>query len=299
MNDRTRTEPPAPDVDPSNITEIAAGVFVIPDNRVPLVPNIGIVLGEKAALVIDCGMGPRNGAKVLEAAKRVAGERHLILTLTHFHPEHGFGAQAFSGEAEILYNRAQGDELTAKGAAYLKMFGSFGAPVAAALEGTELVAADSFWEGNEHSLDLGGRTVEMRSWGRAHTQADQIVWLPDQRILFTGDLAENRIFPIFPWFPPEDADIDAARWRAALADMEAMTPRTVVPGHGEVGGAEILQAVGSYLDSIAARVGALQGDGLSVEAMVEKITAEMTAAHPDWDAPEWIGFAVRYHADHR
>lgn len=52
--------------------EVSAGVFVIPDRRVELVPNIGIVLGEKAALVIDTGIGPRNGALVLEQARRLA-----------------------------------------------------------------------------------------------------------------------------------------------------------------------------------------------------------------------------------
>ena len=72
-----------------------------------------------------------------------AGERRkLILTLTHFHPEHGFGAQAFKGDAQIIYNRAQRDELQAKGEAYLGMFRRFGPNVAAALEGTELVMPD-------------------------------------------------------------------------------------------------------------------------------------------------------------
>ena len=99
--------PPPPIVDISGTREIASGVYVIPDQRVPLVPNIGVVLGDDAALVIDTGMGPKNGASVYEAAKRVAGGRRLILTITHFHPEHGFGAQAFKGKAHIFYNAAQ------------------------------------------------------------------------------------------------------------------------------------------------------------------------------------------------
>ena len=89
--------PPPPDVDPAGLLEIASGVFVIPDRRVPLVPNIGIVLGEEAALVVDTGMGPANGQRVLDAARRVAGARKLILTITHFHPEHGFGARRSKG----------------------------------------------------------------------------------------------------------------------------------------------------------------------------------------------------------
>ncbi len=99
--------------------EVASGVFVIPDDRVPLVPNVGIVVGERAALVVDTGIGPRNGRYVLGQARRLAGDRPLYLTTTHFHPEHGFGAQAFRGAATIIYNRAQRDELRRKGGAYL------------------------------------------------------------------------------------------------------------------------------------------------------------------------------------
>ena len=54
---------PRPIVDPSAIKEIAPGVFVICDRRVPLVPNIGIILGSNAALVVDTGMGPANGRR--------------------------------------------------------------------------------------------------------------------------------------------------------------------------------------------------------------------------------------------
>ena len=79
--------------------EVAGGVFVIPDNRVPLVPNVGIAVGDRAALVIDTGLGPRNGAHVLDQARRLAGDRPLYLTMTHFHPEHGYGAQTFAGAA--------------------------------------------------------------------------------------------------------------------------------------------------------------------------------------------------------
>ena len=216
--------PPPPNVDPAALDEIAEGVFVIRDRRVPLVPNIGIILGGDAALVVDTGMGPANGRKVLEAARRLAGTRPLILTLTHYHPEHGFGAQAFKGAARITYNRAQRDELQAKGEAYLNMFKTFGPGVAAALEGTEIVMPDDVYDGPSAEIDLGGRKVELRNWGLAHTRGDQVVWLPAERILFTGDLAEERIFPIFPWFPPDDTDLDAARWASILGELEAWKP---------------------------------------------------------------------------
>ena len=76
--------------------------------------------------------------KPLFASRRA---RRLILTITHFHPEHGFGAQAFKGAAHITYNRAQRDELQAKGQAYLGMFRTFGPGVAEALSETDIVSA--------------------------------------------------------------------------------------------------------------------------------------------------------------
>src|SRR5215210_5844590 len=93
-----------PPVVHGNPVEVAGGVFVIPDGRVPLVPNIGVIVGDRAALVIDCGLGPRNGAITHQIARTLAGDRPLYLTLTHFHPEHGFGAQAFR-DTTILYNQ--------------------------------------------------------------------------------------------------------------------------------------------------------------------------------------------------
>jgi glyoxylase-like metal-dependent hydrolase (beta-lactamase superfamily II) len=288
--------PPSPDVDPSGIREVARGVFVIPDRRVPLVPNIGIVLGSEAALVVDTGMGPANGRKVLEAARRVAGGRRLILTLTHFHPEHGFGAQVFKGAARIVYNRAQRDELQAKGDAYLGMFRGFGPSVAAALEGTEFVMPDEGYDGGSHVLELGGRKVELRTWGLAHTCGDQVVWLPAERILFTGDLAEERIFPIFPWFPPDDADLDATRWAGILAELESWSPAIVVPGHGGVGGPEILAAVRGYMVDLDQRVAAERHAGKAADAIVAELGPKIRAEHPDWSSPEWIDFAIRYYA---
>ena len=130
MTDSETGEPQLPPPTVSGAPqEVAPGVYVVPDARVPLVPNIGIVLGEQKALVVDTGMGPANGERVLAAARALAGDRQIVLTVTHFHPEHGYGAQAFRDTA-IVYNRAQLEELRAKGDAYLAMFRTFGDGVA-------------------------------------------------------------------------------------------------------------------------------------------------------------------------
>ncbi len=69
--------PPPPLIKPEGLRQVSAHVHVIPDNSVPMVPNVGIIVGERAALVVDTGLGPRNGATVLAAAQKVAGARAL------------------------------------------------------------------------------------------------------------------------------------------------------------------------------------------------------------------------------
>ncbi len=290
----TAPPPPPPTVDVSALTSIADGVFVIGDRRVPLVPNIGIVVGEHSALVIDTGMGGRNGRAVLDLARSLAGERKLYLTLTHFHPEHGYGAHVFKGQAHILYNRAQGDDLANKGLGYLEMFRGMGPAIEAALADVTLVAADELYDGAEYALDLGGRSVLLKTWGRAHTNGDQIVFLPREGVLFTGDLAEEKTFPIFPWFPPHDMDIDGGRWVQALNECLALTPRIVVPGHGDVGGPEILTGARDYIVAVRDQVAEALAEGKSENMIINTIRARMLAGYPDWHFPEWIDFAVRY-----
>ena len=155
---------------------------------------------------------------------------------------------------------------------------------------------DETYAGSSTTLDLGGRKVELRTWGLAHTRGDQAIWLPTEKILFTGDLAEERIFPIFPWFPPDDADLDGARWAAILSEMEGWSPRIVVPGHGDVGDVEVLRAVRTYMLDLAQRVAERRKAGQSADQIVASLSHVIRSEHPDWSSPEWIDFAIRYYA---
>jgi glyoxylase-like metal-dependent hydrolase (beta-lactamase superfamily II) len=271
--------------------EIASGVFVIPDRHTPLAPNIGVVVGDRAALVIDTGMGPRNGAIVHEIARDLAGDRPLFLTITHFHPEHGFGAQAFP-DATIVYNRAQHEEFQDKGQAYLQMFRGFGSEVAQQLEEVVLVQSHVVYDGAA-DLDLGGNRVQLRTWGPAHTRGDQVVFLPAERVLFTGDLVENGSFPIFPFFPPHDADVDARAWIGVLEELQRLDPTIVVPGHGDVGDASLIAAAREYLELLQAETTRLAREGLDVDAIIATLEPRLRARYPGWTAPEWIASGVR------
>ncbi|WBB58311.1 MBL fold metallo-hydrolase [Streptomyces sp. WMMC500] len=271
--------------------QVADGVHVIPDGRTELVPNVGIVVGEEAALVVDTGLGPRNGAYVLERARRLAGGRRLYLTLTHFHPEHGYGAQAFKGVATIVAPRAQRDELRRKGAAYLDMFRGLGPAVAAELEGTELVAPDVVHDGDA-AIDLGGHTAVLRPVGPAHTVGDQVV-LVDDRVLFGGDLLETRIFPITPYFPPHDTDVDPRRWIDVLDRLAALAPEVVVPGHGEVTDSSVIGDVRDYLTYVRTEADRLRAAGVPADEAATAIDRSARDRWPTWERPEWITLAVR------
>lgn len=278
---------PEPIVDVTTAREIARDLVVIPNHGVPLVPNIGIVGGHDAVLVVETGLGPQNAEAVLKFAADFAGGRELFLTTTHFHPEHAFGAQTFTDAATYLINRAQAEDLQKKGAGYLDMFSGLGESVARRLEGVRLVQPDVVYD-QSYELDLGGRVVRLRATGRAHSSGDQVVEVPDAAALFTGDLVEAGQFAIFPWFPPHDTDVSGIRWLAVMQRLVAESPRIVVPGHGDIGTAQLLTDVRDYLRLLRDETWTRRDSAMSEQTIVEEVRALMLTYHPEWVGQEWI-----------
>jgi glyoxylase-like metal-dependent hydrolase (beta-lactamase superfamily II) len=278
----------APVVDVGGAEEIAHDLVIIPNRRVPLVPNIGVIGGERSVLVVETGIGPRNAEKVLEFALDYAKGRRLYLTTTHFHPEHAYGAQAFS-DATYVVNRAQAEDLRVKGPGYLEMFRGLGESVARELEGVTLVTPDVVYD-ESYELDLGGRVVELRATGRAHSKGDQVVRVDD--VLFTGDLVETGQFAIFPWFPPHDVDVSGLRWIDVMRRLEAEPPGVVVPGHGDLGGPELLTNTRDYLELLRDETWRRRDSAMDEKEIAAEVTEVLTGLHPDWTDREWIGMGV-------
>jgi glyoxylase-like metal-dependent hydrolase (beta-lactamase superfamily II) len=278
---------PDPVVRVTDVQELARDLVVIPNRWVPLVPNIGLIGGTHSVLVVDTGMGPANAETVLKFAADFADGRTLYLTTTHFHPEHAFGAQVFAGEATFLINRAQAEDLKVKGPGYIEMFKGLGESVARRLEGVRLAAPDVVYD-HEHDLDLGGRVVRLRATGRAHSKGDQVITVPDAGVMFTGDLVEAGQFAIFPWFPPHDTDVSGIRWLAVMDRLAAESPQVVVPGHGDVGGPQLLADVRDYLQLLRDETWVRRDSAMSEETIAEEVAALMIARHPEWDGQEWI-----------
>ncbi|MFH8408783.1 MBL fold metallo-hydrolase [Streptomyces sp. NPDC018019] len=282
---------PEPVVRVSGARDIAHDLLVIPDQGVQLVPNIGIIGGRDALLVVDTGLGPRNAEQVLKFAADHARGRRLYLTTTHFHPEHAFGAQAFTGAATYLANRDQAADLATKGPGYLEMFRQLGASAARHLEGVRLVRPDIVYD-RSYDLDLGGRVVHLRATGRAHSKGDQVVGVPDADVLFTGDLVEAGQFAIFPWFPPHDTDVSGTRWLAVTERLAARSPRVVVPGHGDIGGPQLLADTRDYLAALRDETWIRRDAAVGERTIADEITELMIRRHPRWTGREWIGRGV-------
>ena len=278
---------PDPIVQVTDVQEVARDLVVIPNRRVQLVPNIGIIGGTHSVLVVETGMGPRNAEKVLAFAADYARGRELYLTTTHFHPEHAFGAQVFAGQATYLLDQAQADDLASKGPGYLGMFRGLGEPVARQLEGVELAAPDVVYDGS-YDLDLGGRVVQLRATGRAHTKGDQVITVPDAGVMFTGDLVETGQFAIFPWFPPHDTDVSGTRWITVMERLAAAHPQVVVPGHNDIDGPQLLTDVHDYLTLLRDETWRRQDSAMGEDTIAAEVADLMIERHPDWEGREWI-----------
>src|SRR5215831_21197885 len=115
---------PAPDplVRENATVKVAPHTYVIPDNNVGLVPNVGIVTGSRGTLVIDPGLGRRNGETVLKEAAKVSRNDALFIASTHFHPEHTTGYVAFPLSAKYVNSTVQEAEFEQNGMQMVRTF---------------------------------------------------------------------------------------------------------------------------------------------------------------------------------
>jgi glyoxylase-like metal-dependent hydrolase (beta-lactamase superfamily II) len=276
----------APLVASGTTREIAEHVYVIPDQRINVIPNIGIIVGRDGVLVVDTGMGPRNAETVLNEVKKITSKPVAYLTITHFHPEHGMGAQAFPASTIVIYPTAQKIELLEKGPAMMKEFSGVSPEIADLLKPVKLRMPNITFS-EEAEVDLGDFPVRLLHWNSAHTRGDSFVFLPKQRIIFGGDVVINRFFPIMA-----DSDSSGTNWIQTLERLEKLDPAIVVPGHGEVGNVALIESMHEYLVFVRNRVQEMKSQGISLTEVETKLDPEVRAKYKDWDNPQWIKNAI-------
>lgn len=285
---------PPPYVQTSKTVRVTEHIWVIPDGRVALVPNIGIVVGNKATLVIDAGLGIRNGQATLEEARKVSRNAITYLASTHFHPEHTTGFQVFPAQNQLVRAAVQQQEVVASIQEYIDLFRKMSPVHAELLKGVRPRLPDITFE-RDVEVDLGGITARLFTLGPAHTLGDTFVLIKEEGVLFCGDVVTNRFYPIFP-----DMKSDGNNWISVTAQLAAMNPRIVIPGHGEVGDGLLITRESTLLRDLRTRTARLKREGKTVEAAVQLLIVEMRAAYPQWEAPDYLANGIRrFYADAR
>jgi glyoxylase-like metal-dependent hydrolase (beta-lactamase superfamily II) len=239
-------------------------------------PNIGIVVGDRATLVVDTGLGPRNGAIVMKQAEKLAEAPNLYLTTTHFHPEHAMGEQAFPPRTLIIRPAAQQDEMNKHSAELMDLFRGFSAQSKELLADVKMRPPDIVFD-KEIRVDLGGVTARLFWWGPAHTLGDEMIFVEQDRVLIPGDIVQDKIVPNMP-----NADASVKNWLAILDQLEPLQPRFIVPDHGVLGDGSLIAKERAFLLDLQTRSLALKRQGKSAEEAATMVTAEFKTKYPDW-----------------
>jgi glyoxylase-like metal-dependent hydrolase (beta-lactamase superfamily II) len=269
--------PAAPPVAPlvrEGVTDkVSAHVHVIPDNSVPMVPNVGIVVGSRATLVIDTGLGARNGAAVMREVAKVSTNTELYLVTTHVHPEHDLGAGGFPATTKMIRSKDQVDEIATSGLEMAKRFAGFSPLNAELLQGAEFRKADIVFE-KAHTLDLGGVTVRFMSMGFNHTRGDTATFVEPDKVLFSGDVAMTLL-------PSVGAGAHLNQWLTSQDRFTALQPSRVVPSHGPIGDASIMTRTRTFISTVQRRAAELKKAGKTLD---ETVTALQTELAPTFGA---------------
>jgi len=266
--------------------KLASHTYVIPDGNVGLVPNVGIVVGSRATLVIDPGLGRRNGETVLREVAKVSKNTEVYIASTHFHAEHTTGYVAFPPSAKYVNSTVQEAEFAESGMPMVQMFSKRSPATADILkDAARRPAAITF--DREYRLDLGGVAVRFLVVGPTHTRGDTGFFVEGDNVLFAGDVVMNNSFLAATPVSSMKA------WLAAFDAFDAMKPQTIVPAHGAVGPGSIIATNRQIMQAVQARARALKAQGRSADETANTVQAELTAQHPDWPRANGLAAAAR------
>jgi glyoxylase-like metal-dependent hydrolase (beta-lactamase superfamily II) len=265
---------PAPMIKQDAARKISEHAYVILDDNVGMVPNVGIVVGERATLIVDTGLGERNGAIVLAEARKLSANTQFFLTATHFHPEHDLGATAFPADATMVRWRTQETEAAEQGAQMIERFASFSPANAELLAGARFREVDTLFD-DEITLDLGGVHVRVIGVGPNHTRGDTVMLVEEDRVLFTGDV----VMAVFPSASGAAGSVD--KWIENMNAFEAMRPAVVVPAHGRLVDLASIRRYRDYLTAVRDDTRAAKRQGRSLEQAQQALAPTLAQRFTD------------------
>ncbi|AIT80478.1 MBL fold metallo-hydrolase [Novosphingobium pentaromativorans] len=254
--------------------------------------NAGLIVSEGQTLLIDTLMSiPLTRDMLDQFRARVAGAAKIDRVLnTHANPDHFFGNEVVA-DAEIIATEKTRQDMAEFDPAMLRNLKENHARMGVAGEflyetmgrkfdfaGVDRVVLPTQVFDRSMTLIVGGKTIELADLGPAHTASDTIAWLPDERVVFTGDLLFNEGHPIM-WAGPVE------NWIAACQHIIDLDPEVVVPGHGPITDTGAVANMKAYFEYIRDEARRRWEAGMDFESAASDIA--MTEFR-GWSDPERI-----------
>jgi glyoxylase-like metal-dependent hydrolase (beta-lactamase superfamily II) len=187
-------------------------------------PNTGVIVGEDCVMVIDAQATPAMAREVIRRIRRVTSKPIRYVVLSHYHAVRVLGASAYRAEQVIASQRTLGlirergkQDMASEIGRFPRLFR--GAKSIPGLTWPTMVFND------ELSVMMGKLEVRILHLGPGHTGGDTIVWVPAEKVLFSGDLVEYEA-GIYT------GDAHLEEWPNTLEKLRALKPRALVPGRG-------------------------------------------------------------------
>ncbi|MGG7567105.1 MBL fold metallo-hydrolase [Rhodovulum sp. DZ06] len=223
--------------------------------------TFGLIETGAGAVLVDPG-GSRAGAKALHEVVRGLTDQPVAYVIDTGGQDHRWLGNGYWKDqgATVIASAAAVEDQAARGSMQLTMLSAL---IGEALAGTEPVQADVTFEA-AYTLELGGRVIEIRHPGGAHTPGDSFAWVPDAKTVFTGDIVYvGRVLGVMEFS-------DTAAWLDSFAAIEALDPAHLVPGHGPATTlAQARAETRDYLLNLREKVGAHLEAGGDIIGVVE------------------------------
>ena len=260
----------------AKLVEFAKGVYGYVSN---FDPNVGLIVGNDSCLVIDTRATPRMAREFIADIRTITDKPVRHIFLTHYHAVRVLGASAYTG-AEIISSRGTLEMIRTTGQFDFEVEVRRFPRLFKGVEEIPGLTIPHLTFDREMSFWFSGREVRLCAAGRGHTAGDSICWLPDERILFTGDLLEQRATP----YTGEGFLSD---WIARLNELAALDAKVAMPGRGAaLTGTEAVQTsiseMKGFLVALRSVVGSSVEQGMELVATYKRAEAELKPRYGDW-----------------
>jgi glyoxylase-like metal-dependent hydrolase (beta-lactamase superfamily II) len=242
-------------------------------------PNTGIVVGDDAVMVIDAQATPAMAQTVIERIRTVTDKPIKYVVLSHYHAVRVLGASGYGAE-HIICSEATRELIVERGAQDYKSELQRFPRLFQAAETIPGLTWPTTTFGDRMSLWLGKLQVDIIHAGRGHTKGDTIVWLPEERTLFSGDLVEYGATPYC-------GDAHYKDWPETLQKLRDLKPEALVPGRGDalVGEQEVEGSIAgtrAFLSDLYQAVSQNAQGGETLKQAYDKAMAELQPRYGNW-----------------